>query len=118
MGRGLRVTIIVGAALAAFVAIAPLAAAATSAPATPLRDPFAPLPAAAPAAVTTTATPGSGNAPVSAGATPTTAAGGTGGELAFSGVPLVERWLALGALTTITLGFVLRPRRRSFPVPL
>ena len=44
--HNVRVTVIVGAALTAFAALAafaPLAAAATSAPTTPLKDPFAPV---------------------------------------------------------------------------
>jgi molybdopterin synthase sulfur carrier subunit len=115
MGRGLRLTVIVGAALAVFVAIAPLAAGTTSAPTTRLKDPFAPVPVAAPAAAPTTATPGSGHPPVSAGATPPTAPSGARDDLAFTGASGVELWLALGALVTITLGLVLRPRRRPFP---
>jgi hypothetical protein len=73
---------------------------------------------------TTTTAPGAtttapGNPPVSGGGTPppTTAAPSTGPQLAFTGTPAAELWLALGGLLTITLGLALRPRRRSFPKP-
>ena len=110
--RRVSVALIVGAALAAFVAVAPLAAAATTAPTTPLKDPFAPV-LVAPSTPATTAVPGTtpGSPPASTGGTPSPA---PGDGLAFSGVAGVP-WLALGAVAAISAGLALRPRRRAFP---
>jgi plastocyanin len=79
------------------------------------------------AAATTTTAAGStttsapGGPPVSGGGSPTpttVASQSTGPQLAFTGAPSEELWLAAGALFTIAIGLALRPRRRPFPVPV